>query len=259
VFQFPVGGVPGAYRLNVITGAGYALPGAAPVEVVVSPPLPTLAGAEVRPPPVESGEGKRPTIDFVSGISQRAMAGVRLAEPLVVRVRSGAGAALAGRVVTVRAVNASVPSDGIVTDSAGLARIEVTVGKQAGPALVTATVDSVEKQAEMVVEAAGPVGVVIERDGTRVDGGRIRVPAGRPFRVRMSPQDAYGNAVSTADLARLIQQLRGGFNSRSRLLRLTDVTADGAGALVTFMPLGVGEMNLSIAGATVAVQVVEAR
>jgi hypothetical protein len=75
----------------------------------------------------------------------------------------------------------------------------------------------------------------------------------------MSPQDAYGNAVSTADLARLIQQLRGGFNSRSRLLRLTDVTADGAGALVTFMPLGVGEMNLSIAGATVAVQVVEAR
>jgi hypothetical protein len=54
-------------------------------------------------------------------------------------------------VVTVRAVNASVPSDGIVTDSAGLARIEVTVGKQAGPALVTATVDSVEKQAEMVV------------------------------------------------------------------------------------------------------------
>ncbi|HEX4627861.1 MAG TPA: hypothetical protein VH137_03645, partial [Gemmatimonadales bacterium] len=35
VFQFPVGGVPGAYRVNVITGAGYALPGAAPVDVVV--------------------------------------------------------------------------------------------------------------------------------------------------------------------------------------------------------------------------------
>jgi hypothetical protein len=250
VFQFPVGGVPGTYQLDVITGGGHPLPGAV-VEVVVSPPP--------LPMPVLPSTAAPSTTAFVSGVGQHVMAGARLEEPLVLRVRSRAGAPLAGRVVTVRAVNASVASDSVVTDSAGLARIEVIVGKQAGPALVTATVDSVEKQATLVVEASGPVSVVIERDGSRVDGGTISVPEGRPFRVRMSPQDAYGNPVSTADLTRLIQQLRGSFNVRSRLLRLTDVTADGASALVTFMPLGVGEVNLSIAGATVSVQVVAAR
>jgi hypothetical protein len=263
VFQFPVGSVPGTYRLDVITGGGYALAGAAPIEVVVSPPEPSrLEAREAERTPVTPS---RPAIsasaatEFISGVGQHAVAGARLAEPLVLRVRNSAGAPLSGKVVTLRAVNASVVSDSVVTDSGGLARIDVIVGKQAGPALVTATVDSVEKRATLVVEPTGPVGVVLERDGSRVDGGTIRVPAGRPFRITLSPRDAYGNAVSTADVARLIQQLRGGFNVRSRLLKLTDVVADGPSAQVTFLPLGVGEVNLSIAGATLSVQVVEAR
>jgi hypothetical protein len=37
------------------------------------------------------------------------------------------------------------------------------------------------------------------------------------------------------------------------------VDADGASALVTFTPLAVGEVHLSIAGATVSVQVGPAR
>ncbi|HVH66572.1 MAG TPA: hypothetical protein VM716_01755 [Gemmatimonadales bacterium] len=262
VFQFPVGGVPGTYRLDVITGGGHALPGAAPVEIVVSAAKP--APAQVQPSPGEP-IGALPSVaapattEFLSGVGRHAVAGARLGEPLILRVRNSTGAPLAGRVITVRAVNAGVTSDSVVTDSGGLARIEVTAGKQAGPALVTARVDSVEKQASLVVDPAGPVGVVIEREGSRVDGGTITVPEGQPFRVRVSPRDAYGNAVSTADLAPLIQQLRGSFNIRSRLLKLTDVTADGASALVTFTPLGAGEVNLSIAGATVSVQIVATR
>ncbi|HKW40224.1 MAG TPA: hypothetical protein VJN39_03145 [Gemmatimonadales bacterium] len=266
VFQFSVGGVPGTYRLAVMTGAGYSLPGATPIDVVVTPEPPSARAepGDAEPALVEATRARPPVAaaamtDFVSGSGQHAVAGARLMDPLVFRVRTSAGAPLAGRIITVRAVNASILSDSVVTDSTGLARIEVAVGKQAGPALVTASVDSVEKQAAVVVDAAGPVGVTIERDGSRVDGGTIRVPAGSPFRIRVSPLDPYGNPVSSADVARLIQQLRSGFNVRSRLLKLTNVTPDGASALVTFMPLGVGEVNLSIAGATVSVHVVEAR
>jgi hypothetical protein len=256
-FQFPVGQVPGTYRLEVVTGAGYTLPGATVLEVLVSPATPPAAEVSVsRPRPDVAASA---TTDFISGVGQHAMAGTQLSEPLLFRVRSSAGAPLAGKRVALRAVNAELPADTVVTDSVGLVRIEVTLGKQAGPALVTAAVDSVQKQAALVVVPAGPVGVIIEQNGKRVDGGTISVPAGRPFRIRVSPQDAYGNPVSTTDLARLIQQLRAGFNVRSRLLKVTGVDADGPSALVTFTPLAVGEVNLSIAGATVSVQIGPAR
>ncbi len=196
---------------------------------------------------------------FVAGAGQRSIARTRLNEPLVFQVRSAAGAPLAGKVVTFRAVNAEVAPDSAVTDSAGLVRAEVTLGKQAGPALVTATVDSIQKQAALVVEPAAPAGVVIERDGVRVDGGTTALAAGSAFRIRVSAQDAYGNAVPTPDLARLIQQMRSRFNVRSQLLKMTAVESDGGAALVTFTAMGVGQAELSIAGATVSVQVVPAR
>jgi hypothetical protein len=252
VFQFPVGRMPGIYRLDVVTGAGFALPGVPPLDVQVTAATPAAVGVQ---PDIAASA----TTDFVSGAGQQAMAGTRLAEPLIFRVRSSGGAPLKGKLVTLRTVNAELSSDSLVTDSLGRVRIEVTLGKQAGPALVTASVDSVQKLAPLVVLAAGPVGVVIERDGARVDGGSIKVPAGSPFRIRVSPQDAYGNPVSTADLAGLIQQLRSRFNLRSRLLKLTAVDPDGGSVLVTFTPVAVGEVNLSIAGATVSVQVVAAR
>ncbi len=196
---------------------------------------------------------------FVAGVGQRGIARTRLNEPLVFQVRSAGGGALAGKVVTFRAVNAEVAPDSAVTDSTGLARAEVTLGKQAGPALVTATVDSIQKQAALVVEPAAPAGIVIERDGVRVDGGTTAVAAGSAFRIRVSTLDAYGNAVPTADLARLIQQMRSRFNVQSQLLKMTAVESDGGAALVTLKAVGVGQADLSIAGATVSVQIVATR
>ncbi|HEV2751265.1 MAG TPA: Ig-like domain-containing protein, partial [Gemmatimonadales bacterium] len=196
---------------------------------------------------------------FVAGLGQRGIARTRLNDPLVFQIRNSAGRPLAGKTVAFRAVNADVSSDSVITDSAGLARVDVTLGKQAGPALVTATVDSLQKQASFSVEAAAPVGVIIERDGMRVDGSTMAVPANATFVIRVSAQDAYGNAVGTADLARMIQKMRNRYNLQSQLLKMVGVESDGTAALVTFKPAGVGQADLSIAGATVSVNVIRGR
>jgi hypothetical protein len=196
---------------------------------------------------------------FVSGVGQRGIARTRLGEPLVFQARSSLGRPLAGKAVTFRAVNAEVAQDSVVTDSAGVARVDVTLGKQAGPALVTATVDSLQRQAALIVDPAAPVGVVIERDGTRVDGGSMVVPAGATFVVRVSAQDAYGNPVATADLGRLIQKTRTRFNLQSQLLRMISVESDAGTAMVTFKSVGTGQADLTIAGATVSVAIVPSR
>src|SRR5206468_5092699 len=173
------------------------------------------------------------TTGVVSGVGQRGIARTRLNEPLVFQVRSSLGRPLVGKVVTFRAVNADVATDSVVTDSAGLARVEVTLGKQAGPALVTATVDSLQRQAALSVDPAAPVGVIIERDGNRVDGGTMVVTAGAIFALRVSAQDTYGNPVPTADLARMIQKMRSRFNLQSQLLKMISVESDGGSATVT--------------------------
>jgi len=199
------------------------------------------------------------TTGFVSGVGQRGIARTRLNEPLVFQVRSSLGRPLAGKVVTFRAVNAEVASDNVVTDSAGLARVEVTLGKQAGPALVTATVDSLQRQAALEVDPAAPAGIIIERDGNRVDGGTMVATAGAAFTLRVSAQDAYGNPVPTADLARMIQKMRNRFNLQSQLLKMISVEADGGAATVTFKPVAAGQADLSIAGATVSVAIAQVR
>jgi len=195
------------------------------------------------------------TTGFVSGVAQRGIARTRLNEPLVFQVRSSLGRPLVGKIVTFRAVNAEVGSDSVATDSAGFARVEVTLGKQAGPALVTATVDSLQRQAALSVDPAAPAGVIIERDGNRVDGGTVTATAGVVFILRVSAQDAYGNPVPTADLARMIQKMRNRFNLQSQLLKMISVESDGGAATVTFKPVGTGEADLSIAGATVSVAI----
>ena len=340
VFRFPVGRLPAAYTLEVVTGSGASIAGAPPLEVVVGPAGPAVAA--VQPGRVELRAGERGPISllvtvrdslgnavpgesvalqpdnpdmgvaaearstdslgraafvieraamhnggrltvrvrgqqfgsvdvvrtdvmapaatgFVSGAGQRGIARTRLSEPLVFQVRSSLGRPLVGKVVTFRAVNADVATDSVVTDSGGLARIEVSLGKQAGPALVTATVDSLQRQAVLAVDPAAPAGVVIERDGNRVDGGTMVVATGATFSLRVSAQDAYGNPVPTADLAGMIQKMRNRFNLQSQLLKMISVESDGGAATVTFKPVGAGQADLSIAGATVSVAIAQAR
>ena len=340
LFRFPVGRVPAAYTLEVVTGSGASIAGTPPLELMVGPS--GAAVAAVQPGRVELRAGERgpisllvtvrdslgnavpgetvalqpdspdmgvapearstdslgrvtfvveraairhggklairvrgqqfgsvdvvrtdvlapATTGFVSGIGQRGIARTRLNDPLVFQVRSSLGRPLAGKIVTFRAVNAEVGTDSVATDSAGLARVEVTLGKQAGPALVSATVDSLQRQATLSVDPAAPAGVIIERDGNRVDGGTVIATAGVAFRLRVTAQDAYGNPVPTADLARMIQKMRNRFNLQSQLLKMISVESDGGAATVTFKPVGTGAADLSIAGATVSVAIAPPR
>jgi len=340
VFRFPVGRVPAAYTLEVVTGSGASIPGTPPLDLVVGPSAPAVAA--VQPGRVELRAGERgpisllvtvrdslgnavpgetvalqpdspdmgvaaearstdslgkatfvieragvhhagrltirvrgqllgsvdmvrtdvlapATTGFVSGVGQRGIARTRLNEPLVFQVRSSLGGPLVGKIVTFRAVNAEVGTDSVVTDTAGLARVEVTLGKQAGAALVTATVDSLQRPAALSVDPAAPAGVIIERGGTRVDGGTVVATAGATFTLRVSTQDAYGNPVPTAELARMIQKMRNRFNLQSQLLKMISVESDGGAATVTFKPVGAGQADLSIAGATVSVAIAPPR
>src|SRR6266446_10612141 len=97
-------------------------------------------------------------------------------------------------------------------------------------ALPISTVDSLQRQATLSVDPAAPAGVIIERDGNRVDGGTVIATAGVAFRLRVSAQDAYGNPVPTADLARMIQKMRNRFNLQSQLLKMISVESDGGAA-----------------------------
>ncbi|HYR99444.1 MAG TPA: Ig-like domain-containing protein [Gemmatimonadales bacterium] len=259
VFRFPVGRVPATYTFEIVTGSGASIPGTPPLEVVVGPAGPVVAAAQPGHVELRADMVARATTGFVSGTGQRGTARTRLSEPLVFQVRSSLGRPLVGKVVALRAVNADFETDSVVTDSVGIARVHVTLGNHAGPALVTATVDSLQRQAALSVEPGPPTGVILERDGTRVDAGTMTVPVGRTFVVRVSAQDAYGNSVPMPNLARLIQNVRTRFNLKSTLLRVVNVESDGGAATVTFRPEGVGQADLTIAGATVSVTIVQAR
>src|SRR5207244_705410 len=66
LFQFPAGRVPGTYRLDVITGSGFAFPATPPLEVAVTAATP--ATAEVRPARVEVRAGQRGPVSLVVAI-----------------------------------------------------------------------------------------------------------------------------------------------------------------------------------------------
>src|SRR5204863_5724740 len=118
---------------------------------------------------------------FGGGGGQRGVARTVLPEQLVFQAHSASGRPLPGRVVVFRARNAQIARDSVVTDSTGRARVDVTLGSQAGPALLTASLDSVQAAETLHVDPGPAVELILERDGARVDGGRIIVERDVPF------------------------------------------------------------------------------
>ncbi|HUL48590.1 MAG TPA: Ig-like domain-containing protein [Gemmatimonadales bacterium] len=183
----------------------------------------------------------------------------RLSEPLVFEVRSMTGRPLSGRLVAFRGDNADVTPDSALTDSAGRARVTVTLGMLAGTASVTGIVDSVRKSVSLRVEPSADAVVMIEQNGIRVDGGNIVVPVDTPFALRVSARDAYGNPLTLGSLVRGLEQMRQQFNVDPRLLRIVRVDSSATAATLTFFPAGIGKATLKIADASVSVAVVRAR
>jgi hypothetical protein len=177
----------------------------------------------------------------------QGVVGQHLSQSLAFHVRGASGRPLAGRVVVFRARNASIAPDSAVTDSAGRIQLDVTVGARPGRAGVSARVESVEKQLTVLVSTGPPVGLILERDSVRVDGGHLRVYVGIPFDLMLKEHDSYGNVVSSPGLARQVEEIRARFNAARRLLRLVQVRADPSGAILTFRPIAVGSTDLTLA------------
>jgi hypothetical protein len=184
---------------------------------------------------------------FVPDDSLRGVVRHYLPQALAFHVRGASGWPLAGRLVVFRARNASIAPDSAVTDSAGRIQLDVTVGARPGSAGVSARVESVEKQLTVLVSPGAPVGLMLERDGVRVDGGYLRVYVGIPFDLMLKEHDGYGNVVSSPGLARQVEEIRARFNAARKLLRLVEVRADPFGAVLTFRPIAVGSTDLTLA------------
>jgi hypothetical protein len=171
--------------------------------------------------------------------------------PLVFQVRAVSGAPMAGRPVSFRALNARVRPDSAVTDARGEVAVEAMLGERAGVAAVFGVVDSLERVLTLRVEAAVAVELRLERDGQRVDGGRVQVRYGQPFALKLTAHDAYGNQTAVWPIARVLRENREQLSARLGLLELVDVQDDGAAALLTLKPIRFGRVELTIAsGAT---------
>jgi hypothetical protein len=199
---------------------------------------------------------------FQPSSGQRGGARTLLSEPLVFQARTPSGRPLPGRVVVFRARNAQLARDSAVTDSVGRARVDVTLGSRAGPAVVTASLDSVQAAETLAVDPGPAVELILERDGARVDGGRIIVERDVPFALTLKARDGYGNLIPTVSLARTLQDVLRQYNARSQLLRFVGVQSDSLTATLKFKPIAIGTTDLTIAAgltASVSVEVVRPR
>jgi len=194
---------------------------------------------------------------FVPKDSLRGVVRHHLPQPLVFQVRGPSGGALAGRVVSLRARNATLASDSAVTDSAGRVQVDVTLGTQAGVADITASVDSVEQKTTLLVEPGPPVEFILERDGLRVESGHILVALDTSFELTVKARDGYGNVVPVRSLPQMLEGTRGRFNAQRGPLRLSRIRPGGPGAIMTFQSVGLGSTSLKItaAGSSASVEV----
>jgi hypothetical protein len=164
--------------------------------------------------------------------------------------------------VAFRAVNADVRPETAITDSTGRVAVDVTLSERAGVAAVIAMVDSVERVHTMQVEPGFPVGMAIEFDGARVDGGVIEVLDGVPFALRLRVRDSYGNPARIAEVVRAVRNNLERFRAKLMLLELLAVVEDGATAVLTFKPVREGRSTLNVVagdGLTAKVAVVVGR
>lgn len=240
--------------LFVIPRAGIREPG----RIDVFARAAKVASVDATVPNILSGLGT----GFIAGDGQRGVVRSRLTEPIVFQARGIAGNPLPNKRVSFRAVNAEIAPDSAVTDSAGQVRLDVTLGSKAGTAIVTATLDSVQKQATLYVDAGVPVELMLERDGTRVDGGHIVVEVGAPFTLTLRARDGYGNPGAMAGLLGPLREMAKQFNARSRLVRLVAVQPDSSAAILKFKAIDVGSTEVTLfAGlrTSVTVEVVPAR
>jgi len=164
---------------------------------------------------------------FVAGTSQAAVVGNPLAEPLVLEVRDTAGVPVAGQAVALRAENASLSGESVVTDSAGRARIRVVVGPRRAPVLVAARIGEIEKQVRFEPRAGAAARLVVRCAGNTLER-RIDLAPDTVVTLEVTALDGFGNAVA-------VSRVRAAVGDQ-RVLRVRAAAADSAGGRVVLEP-----------------------
>jgi hypothetical protein len=128
---------------------------------------------------------------FVAGVGQRGSAHTTLRLPLTLEVRDTAGAPVAGYVVRFTGTNASVTPAATPTDSAGMARVTVTLGDRIGPVVIAASVGRVTRTVNFFATAGPAQALALESGGRVVD--RLALTTLDPVTLRVVARDAWGN------------------------------------------------------------------
>ena len=182
--------------------------------------------------------------DFLPVRMSSGGAGNGLGEPVVFEARTRRGRPAAGRVVSFRAVNASVAPATATTDSTGRVRVEVTLGERVGPATIVATVDSLEKRITLQVDPGPPVDLVLEHRGFRVNGRWIGVGLDTTFVVRLRLLDAFGNTADLAGLARILRETP--FDARIPIVRVVSIQEEPSAVALTLKAIQPGRASVKL-------------
>jgi hypothetical protein len=196
-----------------------------------APPLPPPA------PPAGPGPVSGERTGFVRGVGQHAAVGTRLPHPLLFEVRDTAGAAMPGQEVRLTVSDGRLAATRVTTDTNGRVPVPLTLGPKIGPVLVTAAVGTIERRATLYAEPGPAVGLAVRCGETAVDG-RVSLAPHAGVVLRVSAQDAFGNAAPVAGL-----QVAAGDRA---VLRVTFVGADSSGGLVRLEPGDEGSTSLVI-------------
>jgi hypothetical protein len=234
-FRFPAGGSAGTARLAVETVSGDPLSEAAGVELTtVLPQAPPGPSPAPRPAPDRTG--------FVQGTGQRGRAGEGASVPLVFEVRDSAGRAMPGLTVGLAVMNGKLAGEPTVvtTDSNGQVSLQVKFGERAGqPTVVTGSVGTIVRQAMLYPGPAAPQQLVVLLDGNAVTG-QVVLSKSRTATFRIFSRDVFGNSVPVVGLKATAGD--------PRIVKITEVSADSLGGVITVTAGKSGMTNLMFQG-----------
>ena len=174
---------------------------------------------------------------FVAGGGQRGSVGAQLSRALVFEARDSAGTPLSGQAVMFTGINASIQPAVVATDTAGQARVGVTLGQRVGSATVIGSIGVVEKQVAFNV-AAGPAAQLVVMCGPSSVSGHFAIRPDSVIALRVSAQDGFANPTPLLGLRAAVAD--------ARIFRVLAVVQDSAAGMVTLKPDQPGTTSLAV-------------
>jgi hypothetical protein len=175
---------------------------------------------------------------FTRGLEQHGPVGTRLEQPLVLEAHDTTGAPLAGQLVEFAVSGAELAPAAATSDSSGAVRVRVTLGRHAGPVIVTAKVGTLTRTATVHADPGPATELVVERDGVAVTG-PVPVRSRDAVVLRVVARDTYGNETALTPFTAV---------ASGPTIRLRGASAAGAQGVVTIEPRASGAGQVEVRG-----------